>query len=106
MLSHAGACSREIKIERIPWAATIAIVVSMHTPREVAARSVGAKGFSLPQVVLWCIREKLRSGWLVNGETVEIAFVFDGDFDHAGTYPVGRFCKGELASSGRDAHTL
>ena len=75
MLSHAGACSREIKIERLLRGHNRHRRQHAHAQRSSGQVS-RAKGFSSPQVVFGRIRGKLRSGGLVNGETVKITFVF------------------------------
>ena len=53
------------------------------------------KGFSFAQIVFGSIGGQLRARRLVDGETVETAFVFNGDFDHARAYCLERACKVE-----------
>ena len=88
VLSHDGARSREIEIKR-----TFRGDDRHRRQHAYAQRRSGqvsrTEGFSLSQIVRWSIRAKLRLGGLVNGETVEIAFVSNGDFDHARVYSLG-----------------
>ena len=65
------------------FTAAIAIVVSIHTPSEVAVRSVGLNASPLPRLSLGASVRQCRLGGAMNGETAQIAAIFERDLNHA-----------------------